>query len=276
MAEICPIPYSILTQLKLFPPLFDNQYEVCPMKETLLELKEHHGVIGIKTEFEAEGATFRDVLAQRLWTLQAGLPLYLKIGGVEALRDLKDARELGADGIIAPMVESPYGLKKFLLGVEKVYGSRRPVLGINIETLGGLKNLQSILDLAQGQIQFITIGRTDLTGSLMDGTQDPDSDRVLEMVKTIVQEVEGISLTLGGSLSARTLQILGIQEDWVEKIGALETRKVIFNRSFLLAHPLSLNQALAFEKDYLLERNHELDRERDFKNTRIASLHQRI
>ena len=40
--------------------------------------------------------------------------MYVKIGGVEAVNDIYNCLELGIDGIIAPMVESKFGVKKFI------------------------------------------------------------------------------------------------------------------------------------------------------------------
>jgi hypothetical protein len=48
-------------------------YQITHMKllESLKQLKDAHGVLGLKAEFEAEGATFREVMTQRIWTLKA-------------------------------------------------------------------------------------------------------------------------------------------------------------------------------------------------------------
>ena len=77
-------------------------------------LKKKFGLCAIKAEFEAEGSSFRDLVRLRTLTAQKNIPLYLKISGVESLRDLKDALDLGVDGLIAPMVESPFGVFKFI------------------------------------------------------------------------------------------------------------------------------------------------------------------
>ena len=78
----------------------------------LIRLKEEYALQGVKAEFEAEGSSFRDLVRLRRITNKLNLPLYLKIGGVEAIRDIKDSLEIGVDGLIAPMVESAFGDRK--------------------------------------------------------------------------------------------------------------------------------------------------------------------
>jgi hypothetical protein len=109
--------------------------------DQLIRLKEEYDLQGIKAEFEAEGSSFRDLVRLRRITDKLGVPLYLKIGGVEALRDVKDSLEIGVDGLIAPMVESAFGLKKFIEGVASIYKNTDVHLSINIETRQAVANL---------------------------------------------------------------------------------------------------------------------------------------
>ena len=69
------------------------------LADQLSILKQGDGLFAVKAEFEAEGASFRDLMRLRILTARQEVPLYLKIGGVEALRDIKDAMELGVDGL---------------------------------------------------------------------------------------------------------------------------------------------------------------------------------
>ena len=75
----------------------------------------------------AENATdfSMDIFSFRRITLAHGVPLYLKIGGAEAIRDIKDALELGVDGLVAPMIESSFGLVKFLNACRLIYGNKK-------------------------------------------------------------------------------------------------------------------------------------------------------
>ena len=131
--------------------------------DQLIRLKENYDLQGIKAEFEAEGSSFRDLVRLRRITDKLDVSLYLKIGGVEALRDIKDAMELGVDGLIAPMVESPFGVMKFVGATESIFGQRKLFKSINVETLTAVEQLDDILEIARGKIDNVTIGRTDLS-----------------------------------------------------------------------------------------------------------------
>src|SRR6266849_4499459 len=93
----------------------------CRMVTILCELKDKYHVTGVKAEFEAEGTRMEEAQRLKDVTTRAGLGLNIKIGGCEAIKDLFDAIALGSERIIAPMVESPYALKKFLGAINLVY-----------------------------------------------------------------------------------------------------------------------------------------------------------
>ncbi|MBM4127439.1 MAG: hypothetical protein FJ247_08855 [Nitrospira sp.] len=84
------------------------------MVDVLKDLRENHHVQGIKAEFEAEGARLEEALRFKEVITKAGLELTIKIGGCEALKDMYDARYIGVTRIVAPMIESPYALNKYL------------------------------------------------------------------------------------------------------------------------------------------------------------------
>jgi 4-hydroxy-2-oxoheptanedioate aldolase len=69
------------------------------LADQLAILKDNFELCAVKAEFEAEGASLRDLMRLRVLTARKNVPLYLKIGGVEALRDIKDAMELEVDGL---------------------------------------------------------------------------------------------------------------------------------------------------------------------------------
>ena len=81
----------------------------------LKDLKENYGVIAIKAEFEAEASRMIELLRLKDVTSSVGLPLIMKIGGVEAITDIYNCLIIGVAGIVAPMAETPYALSKFLV-----------------------------------------------------------------------------------------------------------------------------------------------------------------
>jgi hypothetical protein len=70
----------------MIPKIYDLEQK---LSDQLVLLKKEFSLCAVKAEFEAEGSSFRDLLRLRRLTAQQNIPLYLKIGGVEALRDLK-------------------------------------------------------------------------------------------------------------------------------------------------------------------------------------------
>jgi 4-hydroxy-2-oxoheptanedioate aldolase len=225
------------------------------MHTQLTFLKNTYSLHGIKAEFEAEGSCFRDLVRLRRITLNAGIPLYLKIGGVEAVRDLKDAAELGVDGIIAPMVESKFGVKKFIEAKNKIYRENDIHSSLNIETKTAVEAIDDILEYSIGKINNITIGRTDLSASFFRDEIVPDSDHILDIVETIIGKTKGlgITVTMGGSLSQRTISCLQSRPVILDGLFKLETRKVILpTRQFIREG--AVNAALKFEELYILSK----------------------
>jgi hypothetical protein len=254
-------------------------YQITHMKllESLKQLKDAHGVLGLKAEFEAEGATFREVMTQRIWTLKAGLPLHLKIGGVEAIRDIRDARDLEVDGIIAPMVESPFALTKFFSAIDRIYSHEAPHLFINLETITGYNARGEIFSLAKERITGVTIGRTDLCGSLLNETHDPNDQKIFDLVEDMIQQLTALEIpvTLGGTLTQDTLKVIRENPQWIQLVPKIETRKIVFDTQWLVDHPESLSAGLTFEQDFLQFFESEEQRERAFRDKRKEILSRR-
>lgn len=216
-------------------------------------MRDEFGCNGVKSEFENEASDFADLIFLRYITAKAGLKLYIKLGGVEAFTDLKMCIDLIADGIIIPMVESEFALKKSQNMIKDIFGddSGMDVI-INIETKTALENLDGILADMNESIKGITIGRSDLAYSYdMKGQQD--SEFITRKVEEIVEKAEhyeDLQITVGGGISNKTFENQYLIDNIIPKLAHIETRNVILD-SCWIKNPDSLKCALDFEKNYL-------------------------
>jgi 4-hydroxy-2-oxoheptanedioate aldolase len=246
---------------------FNNMFKLeNEMFDQLCKLKNEYDLIGIKAEFEAEGSSFRDLLRLRRLTSSAGVNLFLKIGGVEALRDIKDALEIGVDGLIAPMVESKFAAKKFFDSITKIYNGTIVHTALTIETKNAVEQFDDILEYSATKFDNITIGRSDLSSSYFDSNIFPDSEFIYEHLLSIGNKIKNtdMTFTVGGSLSSQTLELIkGSKEDLQSLIYKLETRKVILPTDVFVCKKNAINEALKFEELYILSK-------KDFSDVHIA------
>lgn len=202
------------------------------MVKVLVDLKQNHHVGGIKAEFEAEGTRMEEAMRLKEVVMAAGLDLTIKIGGCEAIRDMYEARVLGVERIVAPMIETAFALTKFIKGVELVYPEdekEHMEFAVNVETITGVKNFAEMLS-APGikRIGEIVIGRVDLTGSLGLSRDDINSDAIFDIAKDICAKAKakGLKTVIGGGVSAHSLPFFKNLPDG--HLDRYETRKVIF------------------------------------------------
>lgn len=225
--------------------------------DQLCKLRDEYNLMGVKAEFEAEGSSFRDLIRLRRLTSKAGIKFYLKIGGVEAIRDIKDSLEIAVDGLIAPMVETKFGVKKFVECYNKTYGDHRINLTLNIETQNAILHIDDILEYSKGKIDNITIGRTDLSGSYFSPEIRPDTDFILDIVEKVGEKLPkyNISLTMGGSVSINTVKVMKKREKLQKMISKIETRKIMFPTEIIINQgDDAIKEALKFEELYIISK----------------------
>jgi len=227
----------------------------------LTDLIENEGLIGIKTSFEDEGALFNETVRLKEVCNQAKTKITLKIGGPEAIRDLKDASIIGVKGIVAPMVESEFGLKKFIQATQTyipkdIRSSLQ--LNVNIETVTAVENAIKMLDTSEAEDLYgVTVGRVDLVSSMGNDRAYVNSEEVYKMAKTVFIKAKekGLKACLGGAVSIDSLEFLKKlhSEGLLDKF---ETRYAIFDPSVSLKNlSRALSKAQMFEYEWLKSKN---------------------
>jgi 4-hydroxy-2-oxoheptanedioate aldolase len=229
----------------------------------LTDLIENEGLVGIKTSFEDEGASFNETIRLKEICNQSKTKVTLKIGGPEAIRDLKDSTVIGVKGLVAPMVESEFGLKKFIQAA-KTYIPEDTLssvqLNINVETITAVQNVEKMLATVEAsELYGVTVGRVDLVSSMNKDRNYVNSDEVYKLVRGVFIKVKekGLKACLGGAVSTDSLDFLKKlhSEGLLDKF---ETRYAMFDPSITLKNlSRALSKAQMFEYEWLMAK-HEL------------------
>lgn len=208
------------------------------MLDLLKTLRDDFGAVSVKAEFEAEGTRTDELLRLIDLARRANLKVGLKIGGCEAIRDLLESKQFGVEYIIAPMVETPYALKKFIEAKNKAYTEEQredTAFLFNIETITGFNNLSALMEAANvpSGVQGAVFGRVDFSGS--NGMQRSMIDRT-EVTDYVVKTAEAckaadLELVVGGAVAISSLPEL--KRIYATHLSRFETRKVIFSGSAL-------------------------------------------
>jgi hypothetical protein len=231
-----------------------NSVEI-KMLDMLKRGRDEHGVVAVKAEFEAEGTRPEELLRLLELARRADLKVALKIGGCEAVSDLLASRLYGIDYIIAPMVETPYALSKFIEAKDKIY--RRKDEGtkflFNLETETTLRNLDAMIESARENQVGVVFGRVDFTlsrGMARGAINDRSiTDAVLRVAAACADA--DLELVVGGSVS--TDAISALREIQLIRLDRFETRKVIFAGEAIQSSAIlgGIRNAVEFELAWL-------------------------
>jgi hypothetical protein len=205
-------------------------------------------LVAIKSGTEAEDMSFGDIRILRAMSRDI-LPLYVKIGGPEARNDIRELADIGVDGMIAPMIESPYALKKFIMTLHDILGPihfERLCKTVNIETETAVGCLEAILSVPEArELNQVTAARSDLSGSMEMSADDP---RVTEACRLIVERSHGygLSTSVGGSINTENIRVI------LERIAPdrVNSRNMVLDSSRLGKRATdTVNRCLRFETE---------------------------
>ena len=180
-------------------------------------------IVSLKGEFEAEGLSRDSVAAEAAFAARNGVPYLVKIGGCEAKSDMRFLIQIGVRSLVAPMIESPFAMRKYQ---EMLPQGEFDHIGVTIETIDAVRRIDEILD-AGTKLTEVTVGRTDLTASY--GGNSVESDETIDMVKKVARAARerGLKTTMGGSVNRGTRELLSRDAELCELITCVETRKCV-------------------------------------------------
>ena len=215
------------------------------LEGVLHKLKDEFAASSLKLSTEDAAMSFDQI---RFWTKTCSgiMPVIVKIGGPNARNDIKQLLDIKVDGLIAPMVESSFGLENFMEALND-YTTPIQFAGlhkhINIETATAVDNLKSILDSEYAaSLDEITIGSQDLSRSMKKPVNHPS---VLESVKraTAMIRSRNITASVGGSINPASIDAL-IREVRPQKFN---TRVVTFDVHPGRNYGSAVKEAIEFE-----------------------------
>lgn len=248
------------------------------MLEILKYLKEVHNVIAIKAEFEAEGSRTDELVMLNEIIFRADMKLYIKIGGCEAVRDLDQCKLLGASGIMAPMIESPFAMHKFVNAAKKVYGDNWKDVEwiINAETKTCHENLDAIFAEGKDFLSTVSIGRVDLSASLGLTRAEINGDQMFSVTQDIAKRAKdaGYMVNFGGGISFDAIPFIKSMYPINDRF---ETRKVVFHGSDDEAKLKDgILKAMEFETLYLKNKCEYYDRMAKEDQARLKMMAERL
>jgi hypothetical protein len=252
------------------------------MVELLERGKEKFGVVSVKAEFEAEGTRMDELLRLVEITRSANLPITVKIGGCEAIRDLLESKQIGVHYVVAPMVESGYALEKYVAAKNLIFSQQEQEdmdFLFNMETIQAFDLRMNLLEIAarNQSLQGVVFGRVDFVGSMGLSRERIEQDDVTEKILEVSKlcEEKDLDLVVGGAISAASIE--NLKKVAATKLTRFETRKVVFDGQSVRNDDLELGllNAVHFELLWLINKKNYYSQISSEDNKRIEMLENR-
>jgi 4-hydroxy-2-oxoheptanedioate aldolase len=252
------------------------------MMDILRELKERYHVAGVKAEFEAEGTRTEELMRLKEICLMSNVPLTLKIGGCEAVRDMYDARAIGVNYLVAPMVETAFSLRKYLKAIDMAFPKdeqEKVEFLINVETEMAAMNFDDMLKLPEiKKLGGIVMGRVDFVGSMGLDRKAVNSEKIFSATKDLLTKAKAHNLTcvVGGAISTDSLLFLRALP--ANLLDRYETRKICFACPHALGKDADkgISKAVEFELLWLIYKRSYYKAISEEDDKRIAMLEERF
>tara|TARA_Y100000389_G_scaffold183385_1_gene200815 strand:- start:3547 stop:4323 length:777 start_codon:yes stop_codon:yes gene_type:complete len=217
-----------------------------------LKILKKLGAVAIKQSLEDEGASFEDLIFMRKLTKKLNLKLNVKIGGCEAKNDVFFCNSISVNGIVAPMVESEYALKKF---IQTVPSSFKGDLYVNLESKNAISNLNKILNLNEfRKLKGVVIGRSDLAGSFNLPKTEVDSKKIYNLMQLNLKKIKKKKklIKMGGSITKNSKNFISMlfKKKLIDRV---ETRNIELklNNKMLNNFDKTIALIFSFETDWL-------------------------
>ena len=218
--------------------------------------------IELKISLEDEGLTFDQAVSIACQAHSNNVKVTMKVGGAEAISDMRFAKMIGSSGCVAPMIESPFALHKFI-NANNTHQFNFDNLYINIESKQAYESINDILNSSDAKyLSGIVLGRSDFISSFGMTKDKTDSSECYDKAVKIFEAAKSkdkITL-MGGNINTNSQEfVTNLYEQ--KLLDYVETRnvKVKLSYSFLENYSDNLAKMLEFESSLLQYKSSTLD-----------------
>ena len=218
--------------------------------------------IELKISLEDEGLTFDQAVSIACQAHSNNVKVTMKVGGAEAISDMRFAKMIGCSGCVAPMIESSFALHKFI-NANNTHQFNFDNLYINVESKQAYESINDILNSSDAKyLSGIVLGRSDFISSFGMTKDKTDSsecyDKAVKIFKA-AKSKDKITL-MGGNINTNSQEfVTNLYEE--KLLDYVETRnvKVKLSYSFLENYSDNLAKMLEFESSLLQYKSSTLD-----------------